>query len=72
MADKPQPVEPADYARDIPAVLRQKLLHAAAMMSRRFRFHPRILSPRPPRLHPRRARLASCGASRAKTLGKER
>jgi hypothetical protein len=40
-----EPVEAGDYTRDIRAVLRQKQLHAAAMMTRRFGFHSTTLSP---------------------------
>ena len=39
-AAQPQPVAAFNYARDIRAGLRQKTLHAAAMMRSCFRFHP--------------------------------
>jgi len=46
-AAQPHPVEAADYARDIRAVLRQKVRNAAAMMNRRFCLHSMTLPPRP-------------------------
>ena len=49
-AAQSEPIEPFDYTRDIRTVLRQKLLHAAAMMKTTFCFHPgNLLSPDSPR-----------------------
>jgi hypothetical protein len=42
---QPESIEAGDYTRDIRAVPRQKQLHAAAMMTRRFGFHSTTLSP---------------------------
>ena len=50
---EPQPIKAGDYPRDIRAVLRQKLLHAAAMMTPRFPFHTARLSSSSRRFHPR-------------------
>ncbi|MDO8543826.1 MAG: DUF6298 domain-containing protein [Opitutaceae bacterium] len=59
-----EPVEAGDYTRDIAAVLRQKWLHAVAMMKRHFGFHPvTLLPPGHAGLKPRRSRhYATCAA----------
>lgn len=46
-APQPQPVVALDYARDIRAVLRQKLLHAAAVVCGRWFFHTAMIPLRP-------------------------
>jgi hypothetical protein len=38
-AAQPEPIEPFDYTRDIRTGVRQKLLHAVAMMKKRFGFY---------------------------------